>query len=203
MIRSTNCLLSISVSSDSNSAVSSFIWTSIPNTPIFIGRQVPAATAWTCTPVHTLPLRFFNSVTLEPSVGLRETVWVVDEYDNQAGSQDRTQDRSLFDFNVDLSTEFFTTWDTAIRSVDRIKHTVRPQIVYSYIPHTDQEHFPNFDPVDRIARRNLLTYSLTNFFITRSIADPDTDPRVGANSSSKARSRHLPVSLPVPTGTKL
>jgi len=115
-----------------------------------------------------LPLRFFNSVTLEPSVGLRETVWAVDEYDNQAADLDRTQDRSLFDVNIDLSTEFFTTWDTTIRSVDRVKHTVRPQIAYSYLPHTDQDHFPNFDPVDRIDQRNILTYSLTNFFITRS-----------------------------------
>jgi len=115
-----------------------------------------------------LPFRFFNSVTLEPSVGLRETVWAVDEYDNQADSLERTYDRSLFDFNLDLSTEFFNTWDTAIGSVDRIKHTVKPHIFYSYIPHRDQDHFPNFDPVDRIARRNILTYSLTNFFITRS-----------------------------------
>ena len=114
------------------------------------------------------PFRFFNILSLQPSVGVRETVWAIDEFAEQTDTPDRIQTRSLYDARVDLSTEMAGIWSTAMGSVDRIKHTVRPHIVYEYLPDKDQTSYPDFDATDRIARRNIITYSISNQFTARS-----------------------------------
>ena len=54
------------------------------------------------------------------------------------------------------------------RSLEAIKHTIRPQVAHVYIPEVDQSDLPSFDGVDRIGKTNLLTYSLTNTLTSKS-----------------------------------
>ena len=56
-----------------------------------------------------------------------------------------------------------------IGGIDRIKHAIRPQVIYEYAPDIDQDDFPSFDVTDRIPEENLLTYSLTTTLIARSL----------------------------------
>jgi LPS-assembly protein len=51
---------------------------------------------------------------------------------------------------------------------DRIRHAIRPQVIYNFIPPTSQDNLPNFDAVDRIDKVSTLTYSVTNIFSLRS-----------------------------------
>ena len=44
----------------------------------------------------------------------------------------------------------------------------KPEIVYEYTPDQDQDDFPIFDELDRVAPKNLITYSITNTLIARS-----------------------------------
>jgi LPS-assembly protein len=46
--------------------------------------------------------------------------------------------------------------------LERLKHTIRPQVIYDYTSDQDQSDLPNFDSTDRVANENLITYSLTN-----------------------------------------
>ena len=146
------------------------------------------------TPRIFVPLRLFERFALVPAAGWRETLWAIDQYENQADAMERIQNRSLYDLNVDLSTDFFATWDTQLGSVDGIKHTVRPRIVYNYIPNQAQDNLPDFDPVDRISALNSLTYSLTNVFITRS-------QPILAQSANPANAQPLSMGDPVYTTT--
>lgn len=113
-----------------------------------------------------LPIRYKGYFTLEPSLGLRGTVWHVDQFDDADGAQqvDRERDptRGLYDVGVDLKTELLNVFDINGKSVDRIKHQIRPRVTYAFIPDVDQADQPNFDPLDRIAKENIITYSLTN-----------------------------------------
>jgi len=74
----------------------------------------------------------------------------------------------MYDLKLDLSTEFFQVYPFKGVKIDRFKHKVRPRIVYDYTPNQFQDNFPFFDSIDRIDRQNVLTYSLTNTFISRS-----------------------------------
>ncbi len=130
-----------------------------------------------------LPYRFRNYFSFEPSVGVRETVWYLDK-DEYNPSDKSTLHREMYDVKLDLSSEIFHIFNLNGESVQRIKHTVKPQIIYDYIPEKDQSEFPLFDSVDRIERKNIVTYSLTNTLTSKSRAPienkdtPSTDEPV-------------------------
>ena len=118
-------------------------------------------------PRFYLPYSFGSYFTIEPSAGLRETVWHFDK-EEYSSSDKKTLTREMYDIKVDLSSEIYQVFNIEGKSVERIKHTVRPQIIYDYIPEKDQSELPSLDGIDRIARQNLITYSLTNTLTSKS-----------------------------------
>jgi len=112
-----------------------------------------------------LPLRFKNYFTFEPSFGWRETVWHFDK-DEYRSSDKKTLSREMYDIKLDLTSEMYKLY-SGIGKIDRIKHTINPQIVYDYIPHKDQDKYSAFDSLDSVAKKDLITYSITNTFTSR------------------------------------
>lgn len=112
------------------------------------------------------PLRVADAVTLEPSVGLRGTAWHLDAQEG-GDSADRTQTRGLYDLSLDLATALFKDWPVAGGRADRLRHTLRPRVTYTFIPDVDQDEHPAFDPADRVERANRVTYALTNTLTAR------------------------------------
>jgi LPS-assembly protein len=108
-----------------------------------------------------LPYNFKSYFTVEPSVGLRETVWHFDKQE-YSSSDKKTLTRELYDIKVDLSTEVYKVFNLNGKRVERIKHIIRPNIIWDYIPEKDQSELPSLDSIDQIAGENLITYSLTN-----------------------------------------
>jgi len=121
-----------------------------------------------------LPLDWKNYLTLEPSVGYRATGWQVTAYEEPPTDQDDNDSyfRQLPDYQLDLTTEFYRIFTAQGESIDRVKHSVKPRIVYSYVPEEDQTELPKFDSIDRIEKENKLTYSLTNLVTLRSSHKP-------------------------------
>ena len=123
-----------------------------------------------------LPYSFNNYFTVEPSIGVRETVWNVDDvYKNGNSILDKkTQSREMYDIKVDFSSEIDNIFQLKGESIERIKHSIAPQIVYEYIPEDqdipekDQDEFPGIYDLVRIEKKNLLTYSITNTLTSRS-----------------------------------
>jgi len=123
-----------------------------------------------------LPLRanYFN---LEPSAGLRETLWYVYEYEEETEKPEQFLNRTMYDVKLDLSTDVYNVFEVDFWAVDRLKHVIKPQIIYDFTPDVDQDEYPDFQD-DRIERQNQITYSLTNTVNARSVkpyAGSDTD----------------------------
>jgi len=116
-------------------------------------------------PRFYLPYRYNNYFSFEPSIGLRQTTWYIDQGDNTINKD--TYDREIYDVKLDLSTEVFRVLKIDTEFVDSIKHSIRPQIIYEYIPDKEQVGYPNFDSIDRIVKKNLITYSLLNAFTSK------------------------------------
>jgi LPS-assembly protein len=112
-----------------------------------------------------LPLKWKNYLSIEPSAGFRQTTWVMDRWEDE--DQQRTSDRQIPDFELDVSTEIARVMGSPIAAVDRIRHSIKPQVVYEYIPERDQSDLPYFTSTDRIEEANRITYSLTNTFTAR------------------------------------
>ena len=117
------------------------------------------------------PLRFGRYFTLEPSIGLRETLWWVSPEENSAlgNNGDRFLNRSLWDGRAEMTSEIFNVFNVDRKRIEKIKHTIQPKIIYQYTPDIDQADLPSFDAIDRILPENIVTYSITNFLISRAL----------------------------------
>jgi LPS-assembly protein len=113
-----------------------------------------------------LPLQWSHYLSVEPSAGWRQTTWVMDHREDE--SLDRTTYRQIADAKLDISTEFSKIMASPVAAADRIRHLVKPRVVYEYIPDQDQSDLPDFDTeLDRVEETNRITYSLTNTFTAR------------------------------------
>ncbi|MBL0699955.1 MAG: LPS assembly protein LptD, partial [Desulfosarcina sp.] len=117
-----------------------------------------------------LPYRYKNFFSFEPSAGVRETYWNIGKFEDSDSEKYKKnqQSRELYDIKLDLSTELYNVVQVNGETIEKIQHTIRPQIVYDYIPDKSQEKYPDLDHIDRIERKNLLTYSITNTLTSKS-----------------------------------
>ncbi len=114
------------------------------------------------------PRRFFKSLFVEPSAGLRETAWHVDHFDSTAtDEEDRDAYRSIYDLKLDTSTYLYRLFNIDLAGYDRLKHSLKPQVVYTYVPNQNQSDIPVFDEPDYVPPQNRITYSLTQTLTAR------------------------------------
>jgi len=118
-------------------------------------------------PTIYLPMGAGRHFSLSPSLGIRQSFWYSDEYNYGSGNDEGFQHRELFDLKLKLSTELSRVFNSNNLFAEKIKHEITPALEYSYIPDIDQQELPFFDSMDRIARRNDVTWSVTNRFISK------------------------------------
>ncbi len=75
--------------------------------------------------------------------------------------------------------------------IDRLKHTLEPSVSYLYVPAVNQDDLPLFDGLDRINKRNLITYGLASRFIARSVATGRSDPAATPDTDEEGSIREL------------
>lgn len=144
-------------------------------------------------PEFTWPLTVGRYFTLVTSVALRETLYRLDSVDGRldparndfSGRFARNASRELVEIRSTLATSLSRTYDWSAGGWNRIRHVVEPAVEYLFIPSTDQRHIPVWDHIDRINRRNLLTFALTNRFWGRRGVD---GPRVARSGKGTGRS---------------
>ena len=135
-------------------------------------------------PRFYLPYRYKNYFTIEPSIGVRETAWHLDK-DEYSPSDKKRFNRQIYDTKLDLFSEIYQVFNVKGKSIEKIRHTIRPQIIWDYIPEKDQDGYPLFDDsdgietqhedeyslfdgIDRIEKQNVVTYSITNTLTLKS-----------------------------------
>ena len=139
-------------------------------------------------PRVTWPFRLGQVLYIEPSAGLRQTAWFVEDFQNvptEEAKDDNTY-RTLYDLKLDVSSEFSSVFATGESGSEAVRHTVLPRVIYEYIPDKDQDDYPAFigqdtngnltpldDNVNRIDPLNRITYSITNSFTSKSLARSD------------------------------
>ncbi len=120
-------------------------------------------------------------LTLIPKVGWRQTVYSLDRIENPSSeSVDDFDTRGIFDFETTSYTDVFRVFQlkdpqriqlseqTRGESFwTKIRHSLRPELKYAYIPKKDQDDLPKFDSTDRIEEDNTLTYTLTQVLTRR------------------------------------
>ena len=114
-----------------------------------------------------LPLKLGSFFNFEPSVGVRQTIWHTNEFTDINGSSESLRTRQMYDIGAELSTKLIKIFNPNFQFADKIKHEIIPNLEYSFTPYVSQNDLPSFDSLDSIEEQNILTWSLTNNFISR------------------------------------
>jgi LPS-assembly protein len=118
--------------------------------------------------------RFFGSASVTP----RETLY---HLYSPPISTDRNVSRELVELRWNVGTALSRVFAFNALGLSRIKHVLEPEISYLFIPGVNQSNIPIMDEVDRINRRNIFTFALTNRFwgkVISGLAPPPEDSNV-------------------------
>lgn len=118
-------------------------------------------------PRFFLPLRAGNYFTIEPSAGLRYNYWHINTLETDDPDQETGVDRNIYDIGTKFASEIYRIYQIGGRRFDKIKHSLRPQVTYRFIPEVDQDDIPNFSNITPIAKENVVTYTLTSTFTSK------------------------------------
>ena len=122
--------------------------------------------------VHPM-LSFYSS----PIAGIESAAWVgyLQRFYNAYGGDTASvaRDSGIPDVGASLSSTLARVYDLEWGNLKRIKHSIIPEISYSYLPVKNQDSLPFFDFVDRQVAQNMLSYSITNY-LTGKFPSPDS-----------------------------
>ncbi len=122
-------------------------------------------------PIVTLPVRLGRYARFVPEFSLRETVWDRDDHDSTDSSKEtRHGERHVYVAEANLNTDFSRIYAIGGGQFEKLRHVIKPELAYSYIPNLDQDDIPNF--ASEINEANSLTYALTNT-LTAKMRDKD------------------------------
>jgi len=100
-------------------------------------------------------------IEITPELGGRGTF-----YATRDGTEE-TRGRASFDFKTTVATEIYRVFETGFGGGLKLKHLIRPEISYSYVPDTNQQEIPFqipfYDPP--APKTNAITYGFTQRFI--------------------------------------
>jgi LPS-assembly protein len=123
------------------------------------------------------PYSFRPYFTLEPSVGLRQTMWDQYKTDEADGwSDDEYLHREIYDARVGLSSEVYNVYATEREGFDKVKHSVKPELAFTYVPDVEQDSLPDIDSRDRLEKRTRISYAVTNTLTSKALKVAESEP---------------------------
>ncbi len=111
-----------------------------------------------------LPIHVKNYLDIEPSVGLRATSYLID-WDSL--DRDAWQGRLSSTVRLELSSRLNRVYDVDWGGINALQHSVRPELVYEFIPENVEGETPIFDRFDGNLRRHYVRAGFTNFLTGR------------------------------------
>ncbi len=112
-------------------------------------------------PQVSLPLSLKPWLSITPKVGIRDT-WYSKSRKDDGNVRSDSNNRILPDLGVDLrGPQLERTFQVKKDKV--LKHTIIPEVKYTYIPRTKQSDIPYFDFKDYIPPKDTFLFSITNW----------------------------------------
>ncbi|MBI3757543.1 MAG: LPS-assembly protein LptD [Deltaproteobacteria bacterium] len=76
---------------------------------------------------------------------------------------DRT--REIAQIDAEIGTRFSRVFDVNWGKFLKLQHVVEPEVSYRYVPFVNQDDLPFYDSLDRINKRNVFVYGVSNRFL--------------------------------------
>ena len=114
-------------------------------------------------PTLSLPINLGGYGKMTPALTLWEVLWRRDDQEPvPAGKQGS---RSLYVASLYANTEVSRVFNIGGQTVEKIRHSIIPELTYAYVPNVNQTDMPNF--IVPVGEQQTLTYALTNSFMAR------------------------------------
>lgn len=126
-------------------------------------------------PSFTLPVPVGRYAFGSVRTSLRETAYYLTDTDlagDDPGSLNRSQTRETVEVAGRIGTALTRVFDVRRWGLEKVQHTIEPTVEHLYVPSVSQDDRPFFDAVDRINRRNLMTYGVASRFLGKFEAAP-------------------------------
>jgi LPS-assembly protein len=122
----------------------------------------------------------------------RETAYHMTSQD--AGSPDLTmpnlrgdRTREIVQFDANVGTRFSRAFDIGWGRMLKLQHVIEPEVSYLYVPFVDQEELPLYDSRDRINKRNLFIYGVSNRLLGKFRTTPTDSNMADGESATEIR----------------
>jgi LPS-assembly protein len=116
----------------------------------------------------SLPIALGRYLKLEPSMTYFPKAYAADYYEHEKSVNSVTALRTdLYQVNADAFTDLDSVYLGSFLGFQRVKHTIRPRISWTYRPFRSQQTYPYFDETDRLDRASLLTAEMRQTFTGR------------------------------------
>jgi LPS-assembly protein len=114
-------------------------------------------------PVFSLPLKVGEYFQMTPQVAFKGTLWGRD--DNVDNDQGKHGSRLMYNAGATLSTEIHKVYAVDGQRVDKLRHGIKPELTYTYIPDTGQNDIPDY--VTKVPEQHTVTLALTNTIVAK------------------------------------
>ena len=126
----------------------------------YIRRERGDGLRFDLRPEAVLPFKLASVVNGSLSVAPRETFYHL--YSTPVNSSAHNVSRELIEMRGNLNTALSRIFAVDSLGLKQVKHVFEPEISYLFIPGVNQNKIPIMDSIDRINRRNVVTFAVNN-----------------------------------------
>ncbi len=83
--------------------------------------------------------------------------------------------RESVQFDAQIGTRFSRVFDVGWGRLLKLQHVVEPEVAYLYVPFVGQDDLPLYDSLDRLNKRNLFVYGVSNLLLGKFATTPVSD----------------------------
>lgn len=113
-----------------------------------------------------IPLHIRNYLDIEPSLGIRGTSYLIDW---QSEDRDAWQGRFSSEMRLEASSRLNRVYDVKWGNINAVQHSIRPEVVYEFIPDNSIGETPIFDRFDGNLKRHYVRAGVTNSLTAREV----------------------------------
>ena len=114
-------------------------------------------------PAFSLPLDIRGLFSLTPEVEFRGSFW--ERSDDLVTADNKRGQRTAYRLGLDATTSFFRDFTLPNRAIEKVRHEIKPELIYAYVPYANQADLPDFAGV--IDEQHTVTAALTNTLVAK------------------------------------
>jgi LPS-assembly protein len=116
----------------------------------------------------SLPVAFGQYLKFDPSITYFARGYAADYYEHEKSVSSVNSVRTdLYQINTDMFTDIDKVYSGSMFGFQKVKHTIRPRVVWTYRPVHSREKYPYFDETDRMGEVSLLTGEIRQALVGR------------------------------------